>query len=482
VAFCTTNRNRTPHLKETLPQNLADNPEGLFVVLNYSTQDDLLDYLITNHRAEIGSGQLVCYTYPDAPKFRMAHAKNMAHRLGLREGAEILVNLDADNLTGRDFDTFVSREFDHLEGIFLYARMIKGKMTRGVNGRIAVDQDAFLRSGGYDERKFDGWGSDDKDLYLRLRALGLDGIEIPPSYLLAVAHNDRMRFREYPELSEQSEDFFAVDRSTIARGPVNNGSVGCGTVYCNFDFTTPIHLEPLPTEKLRPARVFGIGMHKTATTSLHNALASLGYESWHWSSAHAAKSIWREMNQRGRSATLEAYDAASDLPIPLLFRELDRAYPGSRFILTLRDERNWLHAVMRHFSVSYNKYRAGWNQDPFTNRVHQITYGRRDFEPDVFLARYRRHNEEVLDYFRNRPNDLLIMNMDRGGGWQELCGFLQVPVPDVPYPYINGVLPRGNRDEQASSAPPPSYTASPAQAPGASQTACEPSPASPASS
>ena len=439
VAFCTTNRNRTQHLRQTLPKNLTDNPRSLFIVLNYNSEDDLLDWLRADHCRDIEAERLVCYSNLAEPKFRMAHAKNQAHRLGILEGADVLVNLDADNLTGAGFEDFIEREFNHLRGIFLYALMLKGKMTRGVNGRIAIDKDAFLASGGYDESKFDGWGSDDKDLYLRLRSLGYDGVQIPPSYLMAVAHNDRLRFREYPALAEQSEDFFTVDKSTVARSAVNNGFVGCGSVFRNFDFSAPIILEPLPRTEASVPRVFGIGMHKTATTSLHHAFEILGYDSWHWSSAHAAKAIWREMNQIGRSLILERYDALCDLPIPLLYQQIDRAYPGSKFILTFRDERNWLHAVMRHFSTSYNKWRAGWNQDPFTNRVHQILYGRQDFEPDIFLSRYRRHNAEVLEYFRNRPDDLLIMNMDRGDGWAALCGFLGCSVPTTPYPYLNGI-------------------------------------------
>jgi hypothetical protein len=48
--------------------------------------------------------------------------------------------------------------------------------------------------------------------------------------------------------------------------------------------------------------------------------------------------------------------------------------------------------------------------------------------------RYRRHNAEVLEHFKDRPNDLLVMDMSRGAGWYELCGFLRKPIPDGRYP------------------------------------------------
>jgi hypothetical protein len=421
-------------LKVTLPRNLADNQQALFVVLNYGSQDELVSYLQTEHEEELNSGRLVCYSHFDSARFRMAHAKNMAHRLGVLEGADLLVNIDADNLTGIGVDDFIGEQFEKQgDKIFLWARMVPGEMVRGISGRIAISKSSFWKSGGYDETKFDTWGSDDKDLNLRLRQLGYEGVEIDPVYLTGVPHNDKIRFKEYPYIAQTTVDeSLVVDRSTVTQGVANSGVFGCGTVFRNFDFDELIHLKPVPT------RIFGIGMHKTGTTSLHTALSLLGYESWHWSSAHVAKAIWREMNEIGRSLTLEKYYALCDLPIPLLYKKLDAAYPGSKFILTMRHERKWLEATMRHFSTAFNKWRSGWNEDPFTNRIHEVLYGRTSFDPDIFLERYRRHNAEVREYFKYRPRDLLMMNIDQEDGWERLCRFLSCRVPDgVGYPAVN---------------------------------------------
>ncbi len=436
IAFCTTVKNRTQHLKLTLPQNLADNPNSLFIVLDYNSQDDLVDYLANHHNEDINSGRIVVYSERTQPIFRMAHAKNMAHRLGLLNGADILVNLDADNLTGPGFEEFIGWKFKQGDvflrtgqpDIFLWSNVKKSVMVRGISGRIAVTASAFIKAGGYDE-KYDCWGPDDKDFNLRLRKLGYTAVEVDPAFLLGVPHNDKMRFREYPHVSRHGEDEFQIDKSTVERAAPNNGSFGCGTVYRNFDFAAPIILKPLAS------KVFCIGMHKTATTSLHHALEILGFDSWHWSSAHAAKAIWREMNNAGTSPTVDRYDALGDLPIPMLYQQLDRAYPGSKFILTLRDEASWLDAVERHFDPRFNRFRVGWSKDPFTNRVHQVLYGRQDFDAAVFLERYQRHNREVLAYFEGRPDDLLVMKIhDNSTGWEPLCAFLDKPRPKMGYP------------------------------------------------
>jgi len=426
IVFCTTCKGRTEHLLKTLPKNLADNPEAKFVILDYNDQDTLAAFFKANHTSDIESGRLIVYKYKEPVRFHMAHAKNMVHRLGVMEGADILVNLDADNFTGCGFARYISEQLADRKDAFMWARMVKDTgMTRGISGRIAVTRNAFFLVGGYDE-KYTTYSPDDKDFNARLRRLGQEGLEIDPRFLLAVLHNDKIRYREYPHVaSTATEDFYIQQHNTV----VNAGSVGCGTVWRNFA-PKPICIAPIPT------RIFGIGMHKTATTSLHTALQTLGFLSGHWQNAHWAKAVWREMNQTGKSPTLEKFYALSDLPIPLLFRKLDVAYPGSKFILTLRDEWNWLTSVRKHWNAAYNKFRCQWDDDPFSHRIHEILYGRRDFDPSTFLARYRRHNAEVLEYFQDRPQDLLVMDMEKKHGWKELCDFLSVPVPVENYPTI----------------------------------------------
>lgn len=434
LVFCITCKNRTPHLRETLARNLADNPNSRFVVLDYHSKDDLLEFLSDTFLGEIAKGRLVVYSYAGWPKFRMAHAKNLAHRLGIIEGGDILVNLDADNYAGPDFESFATRQLSSQPRAFLWANMIKGEMTRGIGGRIAVSRKTFTTSGGYDE-KFESWASDDKDFNLRLRMMGFKGIEIERQFLECVRHNDRVRFKDYPHLIEASPSEFEINAAEITRAVVNGGNIGCGTVYRNFDRDHLVEVKPIP------ARIFGVGLSKTGTVSLHQALKLLGYDSWHWSSAHAAKSIWQEMKSEGRSQSLERYEALTDLPIPILYRELDVAYPGSKFILTLRNEEKWLESIRRHFLPEHNPWRSGWDSDPFSHRVHHLTYGRTDFDPEAFLARYRQHNAEVQEYFKHRPNDLVLLHLDKKHGWGKLCHFLDRIEPDVPFPHENAFTP-----------------------------------------
>jgi hypothetical protein len=438
IVFCTTCKGRLQHLRETLPRNLEDNahyPNCGFVVLDYGDQDGLEDY-IKSVFSRYGNGELAYYRHPATGPFHVSHAKNMAARCGMLEGADILVTLDADNFTGQGFAQFIAEKFRE-PGIFLcpdfpLIRSLPhgpGSPCRGYAGRLAIRSQDFTKAGGYDEI-FNTWRGEDIDLIARLLRVGGYAMRhIDTCYLNAIPHNAAVRFKEYPEARrfETWKEAVAIDSRTETL--VNYGKFGLGSVYRNFS-PQSIELGPLPT------RIFGVGMQRTATLSLHKALQILGFDSLHWGTGEAPL-IWHEMRTTGRSNTLERWYVLSDNPIPLLYERLDQAYPGSKFILTIRDETKWLKSVERLWDPKYNPDRLLWDVYPFTNKVHTALYGRPDFDADVFLARYRRHNQEVLAYFKNRPQDLLVMDMSAGAGWPELCDFLGLPIPAIDYPKAN---------------------------------------------
>ena len=55
----------------------------------------------------------------------------------------------------------------------------------------------------------------------------------------------------------------------------------------------------------------------------------------------------------------------------------------------------------------------------------------------IYVKRFERHNAEVVTHFRDRANDLLVMDLTKGDGWEKLCGFLGADVPDRAFPHAN---------------------------------------------
>lgn len=400
-------------------------------------------WLMGNFEEEIRSGRLVIYSFPEADRFLMAPAKNLAHRCAIHEGADVICGLDADNFTGPNFDEYIHGVFSEAKtetalygspGIFLWARMLQGKMRRGVSGRIAMTAKDFWLTGGYDEA-YEDWGPDDKDMNVRLERLGRVPIEIPAQFLDAINHQDKLRFREYPHARPKpgcsQEQFYPGHDWTVANG----GVIGCGVVYRNYGVDATV-FNPVPS------RIFCIGNQKTGTQSLDHALSLLGYDTAHWLSGIWARDIVKEMRKFGRSRTVEQHYALSDLPITFLYKELDKAYPGSKFILTTVPDEQWLPAVRKHWSYEGNVFRKDWDKWPAADFIHKQMYGRCDFDAEVFLARYRRHNAEVWEYFKNRPEQFLWLPMQAGNLWGKLCKFLDRPKPLGEFPHIDRTCPK----------------------------------------
>src|SRR5262245_18328678 len=101
-----------------------------------------------------------------------------------------------------------------------------------------------------------------------------------------------------------------------------------------------LHHQPL-------TKVFGIGLHKTSTSSLACALYTLGYDVAGYFDPSELGSGQVLTDHVMRVAA--EYDAVQDMPWPLFFRELDEQFPGSKFVLTTRDPDRWVSSVVRHF-------------------------------------------------------------------------------------------------------------------------------------
>ena len=59
-----------------------------------------------------------------------------------------------------------------------------------------------------------------------------------------------------------------------------------------------------------------------------------------------------------------------------------------------------------------------------------------------YLDTYRRHNGRVVDFFAARAGQLLVLDITRGEGWENLCPFLGVEPPSAPFPHENRASPR----------------------------------------
>jgi hypothetical protein len=162
------------------------------------------------------------------------------------------------------------------------------------------------------------------------------------------------------------------------------------------------------------SKIFGIGLSGTGTHSLNYALKLLGYTAKHY--PDSLEDFMR-------------YEALTDISVSCRYRELDKIFPGSKFILTTRDLEGWL--ANRAKKPGGKKRKRFWRME-----TNLRTYGTLSYDREKYIARYAEYHAGVREYFAERPGDLLSIDIIGGEGWEKLCAFLGRETPDTPFPKI----------------------------------------------
>ncbi len=202
-------------------------------------------------------------------------------------------------------------------------------------------------------------------------------------------------------------------------------------------------------------KVFCIGFNKTGTTSLEFVLKKFGYKLGDQSIGEMLCEDWYNKRTDRIISFCETADAFQDLPfsLPGIYKELDKNFPNSKFILSVRDnEEQWYKSLVNfHIKLfSTNKPNLPTEEDLANSRyVYKgfILDLQRMFRnyPDVKLydegylkKQYINHIQEVKSYFKSRTEDLFVLNMKKENSYSELADFLNVIVDkELKFPWLN---------------------------------------------
>ena len=143
-----------------------------------------------------------------------------------------------------------------------------------------------------------------------------------------------------------------------------------------------------------------------------------------WIAAGAGKPDW--------DAIFAGYGAMVDYPGAHYWRELAAYYPDAKVLHTIRDPDEWFDSTQ---ATIFNPQGMATRPGPLAEFFASFIGGFRDHMNDraAMTDYFRRHDEEVR---RSIPPERLLV-YQTGQGWEPLCRFLDVPVPDVPYPNEN---------------------------------------------
>lgn len=189
--------------------------------------------------------------------------------------------------------------------------------------------------------------------------------------------------------------------------------------------------------------IVGAGFGRTGTLSMKAALERLGFGPCH----HMLEAFGRpaDFDQWAAAVRGDPWDAATvlggfrctlDFPACLLWRELWRANPGSRVLLTVRSADSW----WRSFDATIGPEIRGAEFGPeltgarrLFDAIAEVVFGGRVDDRSTAVAAYEAHNRAVISAVPDE--DLLVYEL--GSGWEPLCSFLGVAVPAEPFPSSN---------------------------------------------
>lgn len=187
-------------------------------------------------------------------------------------------------------------------------------------------------------------------------------------------------------------------------------------------------------------KIIGAGMGRTGTASLKVALESLGIgRCYHmsevlknperttdWVKAAEGNADWEKI--------FSDYAATVDNPGCNFWKELAEYYPDAKIILTIRDAEKWFDSTNETIhSVEFARF---IKNSPFGEMVQKTVWN--------VMENRMQDRDYMIEFFENRSSEitntiaadrLLVYRVSEG--WQPLCEFLDVPIPDIDFPRIN---------------------------------------------
>ena len=199
-------------------------------------------------------------------------------------------------------------------------------------------------------------------------------------------------------------------------------------------------------------KIFCIGRNKTGTTSLAKALVELDFTVGEQNLAERLVDDWARRDFQRLFLYCYTAQAFQDVPfsLPFTFQSLDQRFPGSKFILTMRDSpEQWYRSVITFVATLFgggdaitadHLRRSVYVQPGWAYQAYRLIYSTPDdglLNKDVLIASYNAHNAAVMEYFRHRPGDLLVLNISASGAYDRLCDFLKKPCTGQDFPWEN---------------------------------------------
>ncbi len=205
-------------------------------------------------------------------------------------------------------------------------------------------------------------------------------------------------------------------------------------------------------------KIIGAGLPRTGTNTLREALEILGFsKTYHMKHLLVHPEdlhYWTTLKATGTTdwnALYNGYQATVDFPCYPWYKEHMKQYPDAKVILSLRPFEKWYisyystiwkaqnppdaeRAAMGEKIAADARLQTVMNVMGFSRQVMSEDHFQGKFLDKEFMEKlFNEYNEDVKKYV---PADKLLV-FDVTEGWEPLCKFLDVEVPNEPLPHTN---------------------------------------------
>lgn len=195
-------------------------------------------------------------------------------------------------------------------------------------------------------------------------------------------------------------------------------------------------------------KVIGAGFGRTGTLSTKAALEQLGFTKCHHMlevfPSKKQLDAWHAIGEGETpdwASVFEGYQANVDFPSAGYWREISAHYPDAKILLTTRSFESWYESASETIYPVTEKMPAWMMIIPKARQIREMTnatiwervfHGK--FEDKEYARKiFEQHEADVKAAFG--PEKLLVFHPKEG--WEPLCRFLNVPVPETPFPNVN---------------------------------------------
>lgn len=188
----------------------------------------------------------------------------------------------------------------------------------------------------------------------------------------------------------------------------------------------------------RSKKIVVIGFNKTGTTSITSALKELGFLT---ASQSQSERLLPDIIRGDYSKVIDfmkSGEVFQDIPfsLPNIYKHIYNKYPNAKFILTIRDNSDqWYRSLLNFHSKIWgngdipseqNLSKEIYHYKGFPLDYLKFTFGEELYDEAQYKAVYEKHINDVIDFFLDKHENLIIINTSKDSDYFKLCDYLKV--------------------------------------------------------